>query len=234
MSDNNKTHHPENTSSPGATDSPNRQGTPGHTLEERTLALAGVCQAAIMAEQLANSGVVSDFRAFDTSLQSLYEMNPDSTLAVFGGDTSGLQLGLQTLQEAFGRNEDYLNVLKYSLTLLALERKLMKRPDYLQAIQKGILDSQVLRSGNEDFPAPVISKLANTYTQTVSLLQPRIVVSGKPFYLKQPAITEKIRAILLAGIRSAVLWDQLGGSQWQLLFKRKPLIETARRLQQRA
>jgi len=153
---------------------------------------------------------------------------------VYGGDTRGVQLGLRTLQEAFGRNEDYLNVLKYSLTLLALQRKLMKRPDYLEAIQKGILDSQVLRTNDEDFPAPVISKLANTYTQTVSLLQPRIVVSGKPFYLKQPAITEKIRAILLAGIRSAVLWDQVGGSQWQLLFKRRPLIETAKRLQRPA
>jgi high frequency lysogenization protein len=201
-----------------------------HSLEERTLALAGVCQAASLAEQLANSGAVSDFKAFDTSLQSLYEMNPADTLAVYGGSTQGLQLGLRTLPEAFGRNEDYLNVLKYSLTLLALQRKLMKRPDYLETIQKGITDSLILRNGDEDFPPAVISKLANTYTQTISLLQPRIVVSGKPFYLKQPAITEKIRAILLAGIRSAVLWSQLGGSQWQLLFKRKALMDAAQRL----
>ncbi len=210
------------------------QADSGHTLEERTLALAGVFQAATLADQLANNGAVSDFKAFDTSLQSLYVINPETTLDVYGGDTQGLQLGLRSLQEAFDRNEDYLNVLKYSLTLLALQRKLMKRPDYLHTIQKGILDSKILRQGDDDFPEPVIAKLANTYTQTVSLLQPRIVVSGKPFYLKQPAITEKIRAILLAGIRSAVLWQQLGGSQWQLLFKRKALIDTAARLQRAA
>ncbi len=199
-----------------------------HTIEERALALAGVCQAAALADQLANNGAVADYKAFDTSLNSLYEMNPKDTLAVFGGDTSGLKPGLRALEQAFGRNEDYLNILKYSLTLLALQRKLMNRPDYLETIQKGILDSRVLREGDNNFPPVVISKLANTYTQTISLLQPRIIVSGKPFYLKQPAITEKIRAVLLAGIRSAVLWSQLGGSQWQLLFKRQSLIDAAR------
>ena len=83
---------------------------------------------------------------------------------------------------------------------------------------------------DENFPTPLITKLANTYSTTVSLLQPRIILNGKPEYLKQGHITEQIRAILLAGIRSAVLWTQMGGSQWQLLFKRKLLVDTANQL----
>ena len=43
-------------------------------------------------------------------------------------------------------------------------------------------------------------------------------------------VQDKIRACLLAGIRSAVLWRQVGGSKWQLLFHRKKLVQAARQL----
>jgi high frequency lysogenization protein len=31
-------------------------------------------------------------------------------------------------------------------------------------------------------------------------------------------------------MRAAVLWQQLGGSRWQILFKRKQIIAEARRI----
>ncbi|HSX19775.1 MAG TPA: DUF489 family protein, partial [Gammaproteobacteria bacterium] len=42
----------------------------------------------------------------------------------------------------------------------------------------------------------------------------------------------KIRTILLAGVRSAVLWRQLGGSRWQLTFGKKTLLQDAQALLQ--
>ncbi|MEK7758734.1 MAG: DUF489 family protein, partial [Pseudomonadota bacterium] len=48
--------------------------------------------------------------------------------------------------------------------------------------------------------------------------------------LSNPAIADKVRAALLAGIRSAVLWRQLGGRRWQLLFSRGKLARTAAEL----
>ena len=39
-----------------------------------------------------------------------------------------------------------------------------------------------------------------------------------------PDNANKVRAILLAGIRAAVLWTQCGGSRWQVLFKRSALL----------
>ena len=143
---------------------------------------------------------------------------------------SNLHTGLKTLSYAFNRDNDYITVLKYILTLLTLERKLNKNSDYLTKIQKGIIYSKLFRLPEDNYSPAVISKLANTYSSTVSLLQPRIILNGKPEYLKQSATTEKIRATLLAGIRSAVLWTQMGGSQWQLLFKRKLLVDTAEQL----
>lgn len=196
-------------------------------MKNKTIALAGVCQAAFYANELASTGRVRDTNGFEASLNSLYIMDCDDISEIYGSDMSNLATGLKTLHYAFNRDPDYLTILKYTLTLLTLERKLSKTPDYLNKIQKGILDSRMFRQQDQDFPAPVVSKLANVYSSTISLLQPRIILNGKPEHLKQAEITEQIRATLLAGIRSAVLWSQMGGTQWQLLFKRKLLVETA-------
>jgi len=199
-------------------------------MKNKTTALAGVCQAAYFANELASTGRVRDNNGYLASLNSLYIIDCDDISEIYGSDMNNLATGLKTLHYAFNRDSDYLTILKYTLTLLTLERKLNKNSEYLNKIQKGILDSRTLRQQDDNYPAPVISKLANTYSSTISLLQPRIILNGKPEYLKQAEITEKIRATLLAGIRSAVLWSQMGGTQWQLLFKRKAIVDTAAEL----
>ncbi len=199
-------------------------------MKNRTIALAGVCQAAYFANELASTGRIRDKQGYQTSIDSLYVIDCDDISEIYGNDLHNLNTGLKTLSYAFNRDNDYLTVLKYTLTLLTLERKLNKMPDYLDKIQKGILDSKHFILPDDPYPPALISKLANTYSSTISLLQPRIILNGKPEHLKQAAITEKIRAILLSGIRSAVLWTQMGGTQWQLLFKRKIIVETASQL----
>lgn len=199
-------------------------------MKNRTIALAGVCQAAYFANELASTGKVRDQNGFEVSLNSLYIIDCNDISEIYNSELSNLNTGFKTLTYAFNRDPDYLTVLRYTLTLLTLEKKLSKHNDYLEMIQKGIIDSQTLQTSEDKFSVPVMTKLANIYSNTISLLQPRIILNGKPEYLKQTLITEKIRAILLAGIRSAVLWSQMGGSQWQLLFKRKILIEEAEKL----
>ena len=199
-------------------------------MKNRTIALAGVCQAAYYANELASTGRVRDTNGYESSLNSLYIIDCDDISEIYGSDMNNLSTGLKTLHYAFNRDSDYLTILKYTLTLLTLERKLNKTPHYLDVIQKGILDSRSLRQQDDNYPTAVISKLANTYSATISLLQPRIILNGKPEYLKRAEITERIRTTLLAGIRSAVLWSQMGGTQWQLLFKRKLLVDTAHEL----
>ena len=56
------------------------------------------------------------------------------------------------------------------------------------------------------------------------------MVSGDPAILNNPDTANKVRTFLLCAIRSAVLWQQSGGSRWQLLFKRKKIIHTAQTL----
>ena len=59
---------------------------------------------------------------------------------------------------------------------------------------------------------------------------PRIIVQGDQGYLSNPDNAARIRALLLAGIRAAVLWRQAGGTRWNLILGRNKLVAAARRL----
>ncbi|MEH6454630.1 MAG: DUF489 family protein, partial [Psychromonas sp.] len=43
----------------------------------------------------------------------------------------------------------------------------------------------------------------------------------------------KIRALLLAGVRAAVLWRQIGGKRRQLIFSRKAMLHQTKQNLQR-
>ncbi|MCV5888715.1 DUF489 family protein, partial [Escherichia coli] len=70
----------------------------------------------------------------------------------------------------------------------------------------------------------MISNLASIYLDVVSPIGPRIQVTGTPSVLQQTASQHKVRALLLSGIRSAVLWRQVGGKRRHLIFGRKKMV----------
>ncbi|MEN1729524.1 MAG: DUF489 family protein, partial [Pseudomonadota bacterium] len=72
--------------------------------------------------------------------------------------------------------------------------------------------------------------LADSYQQFISSMDYRLSITGKPDYLKQPEKIAFIRALLLAGIRSTILWHQVGGRQWRLVFQRGKMLQTANQL----
>lgn len=69
----------------------------------------------------------------------------------------------------------------------------------------------------------MLSSLGKLYSETLSHLRPRVLVQGNPHYLGQATVVAEVRAVLLAAVRSAVLWRQLGGSMWDLLLRRRDL-----------
>ena len=68
------------------------------------------------------------------------------------------------------------------------------------------------------------------YQDTISTLGPKIMVSGEQPHLSNERNANKVRALLLAGIRSAVLWKQCGGSRWQFLFGRNAYKKECERI----
>ncbi|MCR4304270.1 MAG: high frequency lysogenization protein HflD [Gallionella sp.] len=203
---------------------------------DRTLALAGLFQAAQLAQQLAREGRAEP-AAFAASIQSLMLIDAPSTDAVYGG-TRGVTLGLQLLQSKLTGNTDINDVemARYAIAMTHLEGQLRRQPEMQEAIRGGI---EAVREQMKFFEATendemvhprLIEKLADLYTQTISTLSPRIMVNGEHGHLSNPLIAAKVRAVLFAGIRAAFLWRQLGGSRWQLLFSRKRIADEAAKL----
>ena len=111
-----------------------------------------------------------------------------------------------------------------------LERKLNRKPSMLQAIRDGIQEASVQAVHFSRTHPNVIARLADLYSNTISTLGPRIMVRGEPSLLHDPQNANRIRALLLSGIRAAVLWRQLGGNRIWLLFARKRILGTAAQL----
>ena len=203
---------------------------------DQILALAGIFQAAHLVQQLAHHGIANE-AAMNTGAASILKIEAESTSAVYG-ELSNLKIGLKNLRDKLkgGSSQEDIEMARYVLGIVLLARKLRKHGKLLEAISQGIATIQSQReffSQDKDYPylhPSIVAKLADLYTQTISTLLPRIMVNGDQGYLTNPAIANKIRTCLFAGIRSAFLWQQLGGSRWQLLFSRKKIIEAADRL----
>ena len=56
------------------------------------------------------------------------------------------------------------------------------------------------------------------------------MVRGEQAVLASADSQHMIRALLLAGMRAAVLWRQCGGNRMKLIFQRKALLECSREL----
>lgn len=198
-----------------------------HNLEEQTIALAGVFQAASLVNEIATKGEW-DEQALTTSLGSVFQTNPERTLQVYG-DLYGLRQGLKALSTVMGQQATprEAQILRYGLNLIQLESKLRKNPDMLSVIGERIEQAQ---RGVDHFGLThqnVTRNLASIYQDTLSTFRLRINVNGHQQYLQQEDNAERIRACLLAGIRSAMLWRQLGGRRWQLIFLRSRVVDSA-------
>ncbi len=200
----------------------------------RTLALAGVFRAATLVNALANEGTISE-ADLEISIKSIFETNPDDVIQIFGS-TANLSTGFQTLQYQLGKdsNNRNIDIARYVVSMLFLERRLMKNTELLETLSTGV---ELATRQSEHFSIAhenVIANLADLYSRTISELGPRIMVNGEQHFLTATAISNKIRTVLLAGIRSAVLWQQLGGRRWHILFQRNRYLQEAKSLLQQA
>nr|WP_206063732.1 high frequency lysogenization protein HflD [Oceanimonas sp. MB9] len=197
-------------------------------MESQTLAFAGICQAASLVQQVARQGVIEDKEVLATTLNSIMVTDAAQSADIYGGHDH-LRLGYQTLIEQLSPDSSKKNaeLTRYLVGLVALERKLSKRRDLLSMLGERI--SQVKRQLHhfELLDEQVLGNLAGIYSDIISPLGPRIQVAGNPSFLQQPLVQHQIRALLLAGIRSAVLWRQLGGKRRHILFSRKRLVAQA-------
>jgi high frequency lysogenization protein len=200
-----------------------------HTKYDQTLALAGIYQAASLVKQIANEGKANNAQ-IESSLETLFRFDANTVEEVYGsvaGVSHGLKVLCQHLKDKTSRDVD---ITKYVVALIMLESKLGNSSSMLAEIDKRLksIESQFefFSLGHEN----TFAKLGQLYKDTISTLGPKIIVSGEQPHLSNERNASKVRALLLAGIRSAVLWSQCGGSRWQFLFGRKAYIEECEKI----
>lgn len=206
------------------------------SFHNQVLALAGIFQSARLVQQLAREGH-TDSAALRTSIQSILALDAPDVETIYGG-ARGVRLGLELLNSKLtGKTKSSdMEMARYVVAMVQLEGSLRRNPKMLDDIRQGIDTARAqMKFFENDAPADgvhplLMEKLAQLYSQTISTLTPRIMVSGEHGHLANPAIAARVRATLLAGIRSAVLWRQLGGRRWQLLFSRARIARAAAEL----
>ena len=191
--------------------------------DERVLALAGMVQALAQVRRIADTGQ-ADATVLATALESVFQIDAESPAAVYGGEQA-LRPGLLLLRDYFqnASRDEFLP--RLALAVLQLERRFSRDP-MAQRVHAGIIGLGPMAARLGSAHPEVLAAMGGLYASTVSHLRPRVLVQGNPHYLGQAQVVAEVRAVLLAALRSAVLWRQLGGSLWDLLLRRRALLRS--------
>lgn len=196
------------------------------SVENQGIALAGVFQALYLVDQVATTGYLRS-EDFETCVKSLFATSPECTLEVYGS-VRKLQTGFVQLEKLLQGSPDrqQKQLIQYAVAVNRLAKQLMRKSKMLDTIADR-LDNAKRQA--EQFGVShdnVIANIADLYSQTISTFSYRIQVRGEYSYLQQKRVADQVRTLLLAAIRSAILWQQNNGSAWRLIFSRGSLLKT--------
>ncbi|MBS0576904.1 MAG: high frequency lysogenization protein HflD [Proteobacteria bacterium] len=196
-------------------------------MNDRALAFAGLLQACQLVRQIADTGDAQT-APLATCVDSLFRFDADSVEAVYGSATE-LRPGLELLiaQIDGGQDRDAM-LLRLLASVLRVERSYHAQRTLADKLRQGLEHIARQREHLGATHPTILGRLGDLYAETISNLRPRIMVQGNPVYLQQPPVVAEIRAVLLGALRSAVLWRQLGGSQWDLYLRRRHMLAAAK------
>lgn len=196
------------------------------TPENQTLALAGIFQSVYLCKALATTGQC-DEDDLHATLRSILTLNSDRFIDAYGGSARSLSKGLRVVRSQLAGNDESrdLELARYALALIQLGTNVLGDSRTVDELRIGISKVQAQEA---DIVGPeLINNLANIYRSSISNLTPRIMVNGDPNYLNDNNVASTIRAALLGGIRSVVLWRQCGGSRPKLVLQRSQYARIA-------
>lgn len=210
-------------------------------LHDQTLALAGLYQAIQLVDMLARTGTAPE-HDMQVCVESLFIYDAPTTESIFSSIVE-LKTGLSGLTKQLN-GESYLtdssdepakniqktnlHLAQYAIGIMHLQKKLSKSPDKLEAVTTRL---EVAKRQSELFSSTlhenVLANIADIYSESVSSLSTKIMIQGEQNHLSNPIIVNKIRSLLLAAVRAAILWNQVGGRRWHIIFKRNKILKMA-------
>lgn len=195
---------------------------------DRAIALAGLLQAISLVLSISHNGN-ADENDCKTCFSSLLKIQSVSSIDIYG-TTENIKSGLLLSAKILSNELTDLNITRYMINLMALDKKLAKRMDLEVNIRnsiKEIIENLSQWPLNHEY---TIAKFADTYINNISVISPRISLKGVKMHLMNQVNINKIRALLLAGIRASKLWHQSGGSRLILLMRRRTILEETQKM----
>lgn len=199
-------------------------------LREQTIALAGVAQAARLVDQLSKTGSYP-LEFLETSVNSLFSFDIDKAEECFGG-LPGVRLGLQNLCALLAnqRESEQREMTRYLFAMLQLERRFAADSAMRDVVRSRLAHASFNAEHFASNVNTICRSVSGTYQDTFSTLPQRIKVTGSAQHLENEHNADIVRSLLLAGIRAAYLWRQLGGRRWKLPFQRQAMLRCAQDL----
>lgn len=199
-------------------------------LEQQAVALAGVAQAARLVDQISKTGSYP-LEFLEPSINSVFMFEPNNTEDIFGG-IPGVKLGLHNLSNLLADKNARENhdLVRYVFSIIYLERKFVSNPDMMAVVRSRLEHTSFRAEHFSNNVNELCHSISGIYQDTLSHEKFRIKVSGSAQHLQNTQNADIIRALLLAGIRSAFLWRQLGGHRWRLLLQRKKMLQASQNL----
>ncbi len=199
-------------------------------LQQQVIALAGVTQAARLVDQVSKTGSYP-LEFLEPSIHSLFEFDAEAVDAIYGG-VQGVKLGLHNLSSLLANKQSNENqeMVRYVFGLLYLERRFSSNPEMMAVVRSRLEHTSFRAEHFASHAQELCHSISGIYQDTLSHLKFRIKVTGSAQHLQNTQNADIIRALLLAGIRAAFLWRQLGGRRWKLLLQRRKLLETSQNL----
>jgi high frequency lysogenization protein len=191
-------------------------------VRSRVLALAGILQALKLVRQIADTGH-ADGEGERNALDSVFRIDAASAEAVYG-NSRALRGGLLLLRDYFTDRSSDQALPKLGMSVLQIERRFVADDAVARQVLDGIRTLEGIAERQGSIHPDVISKLGQLYADTISHLRPKVIVQGNPHYLQQADVVAEIRALLLAALRSAVLWRQMGGTMWDFVLRKRAMI----------
>ncbi len=194
------------------------------TTRNQTIAMAGALQALYLVQQIARTGQ-ADPDDLLTCIESVLKIDAENVEDIYG-DLRYLRTGYQLVPTLGGNRElaRYFGIMLFHGSTLATHEERIRK------IRSGVERAYRQAEQSSSLDPAVIALLAETYQDGVSPYSPQVMVEGERRYLARQDHAETIRALLLAALRSTVLWRQCGGPRFGLLLARRRLTREAQGL----
>ena len=200
---------------------------------DKTLALAAIFQAAGLANELARKGSTdSSVEAFLT--QTVLVMDTDNISEIYPS-IDGLKPGLRWLEGCLleqGRGlQNAGEIIRIALGVIQVEGQFNEHEGVQNTLRTRLENINRQRVMNPDMSSTELNNLlGSAYVDSLGQLRFRVQIRGDAKQLQAPGMAERIRAILLAGVRAAWLWRRLGGRRWHLILTRGQILREIREI----